>query len=299
MQDFHSLRAFVYVAREGSVTRAANKLHLTQPAVSLKLKHFQQALGLTLFIRHPHGLVLTPEGQALLPAAEKALSACQAFAQTARNMNETLRGSLRIGTIIDPEFIRLGAFLQQLVERAPQIRTELHHGISGVVLERVLKDELDVGFYLSSPRTGLDASSGIAGLELTRFDYRVLAPAGWSSRLEGADWHDLASLPWVTTPAASVHHRLLREALEPLNMAPNSVALVDQESCMVDLVRAGVGLSLVRDTLAMVERQERGLTIVDDIRLTCVAYFVWRNSRRDEPIIAMALEALRESWRLS
>lgn len=297
MQDFHSLRTFVYVAREGSVTRAAEKLHLTQPAVSLKLKHLQQALGLTLFVRRPQGLTLTPEGQALLPAAEKALDACHVFEQTACSMHETLRGHLRIGTIIDPEFIRLGAFLQRLVERAPHIQTELHHGMSGSVLERVVHDELDVGFYLASPQASL-GTSGVEKLELATFDYRILAPPGWSSRLAGADWHDLAALPWVVTPPASVHHRLLREALEPLGLEPNSVALVDQEACMLDLVRAGVGLSLVRDTLAMVERQERGLTIVDDIRLACAVHFVWREVRRDEPTIAVALKALREAWRL-
>ncbi|MDX1464157.1 MAG: LysR family transcriptional regulator, partial [Halomonas sp.] len=53
MQDLQTLRAFVTVARQGSVSRAAERLHLTQPAVSLKLKQFQVGLGLILFQRRP------------------------------------------------------------------------------------------------------------------------------------------------------------------------------------------------------------------------------------------------------
>ncbi len=74
MQHLQGLRAFVSVAREGSVSRAAERLHLTQPAVSLKLKQLQDDLGLRLFRRKPQGLVLSADGHNLLPVAEKALA---------------------------------------------------------------------------------------------------------------------------------------------------------------------------------------------------------------------------------
>ena len=64
MTDPQSLRAFVMVAREGSVSRAAARLHLSQPAVSLQLKALAQATGLSLFSRSPRGLVLTADGAA-------------------------------------------------------------------------------------------------------------------------------------------------------------------------------------------------------------------------------------------
>ena len=142
------------MAREGAVSRAQIRLPLTRPAVSLKLKQLQDELGLKLFLRKPQGLVLTPDGQALLPPAEKALAAVAAFEQRARAMHSTLRGRLRIGTIVDPEFIRLGAFLRRLVERAPQLETELRQGMSGSVLEQVRDGRLDVGFFLAPPGVG-------------------------------------------------------------------------------------------------------------------------------------------------
>ncbi|QTP58290.1 LysR family transcriptional regulator [Billgrantia antri] len=297
MHDLPALRAFVTVAREGSVSRAAERLHLTQPAVSLKLKHLQEALGLTLFRRRPQGLALTADGHALLPPAERALAAMAAFEQSARALHSTLRGRLRIGTIVDPEFIRLGAFLHRLVERAPQLETELQHGMSGSVLEWIRRDELDVGFFLAPPGEGPGPDTpGIAHRELTHFHYHVVAPPGWGSRVANPDWTSLAALPWIVTPTLSAHHRLLHGMLDPLGVMPKGVAQVDQEACMLDLVRAGVGLSLARDALAMAERQERGLVVVEGVRLPCALCFVWQRERREEPAIATALEVLEEVW---
>ncbi|SDL69826.1 DNA-binding transcriptional regulator, LysR family [Modicisalibacter muralis] len=299
MRDLQALRAFVTVAQQGSVSRAAQMLNLTQPAVSLKLKQFQEHLGFKLFQRHPQGLALTPDGHALLPVAEKALGAVHAFDLAARAMHSTVRGCLRIGTIVDPEFIRLGAFLHRLVEQAPQIETELHHSMSGSVFERVLRRELDVGFFLGPPGLATRAEGGepaIDILELTLFHYLIIAPAGWASRLARTDWTSLTALPWIVTPPASAHHRLLKAVLAPLGLTAHGVAQVDQESCMLDLVRAGVGLSLARDTVAMQERQERGLVIANGVRLPCTLSFIYRRDCRDEPIVDIARSVLKQVW---
>ena len=151
--DPQTLRAFVAVAREGNVSRAAQRLHLSQPAVSLQLKTLAEATGLQLFTRTPQGMALTRDGAALLPLADRALAALADFGQAAAALHQTVRGTLRIGTILDPEFTRLGAFLKQLVETAPQVHTELGQGMSGDVLARIARGELDVGFFLDLPTT--------------------------------------------------------------------------------------------------------------------------------------------------
>ena len=82
--DLTLLRAFATVAREGNLTRAAAQLHLTQPAVSLQIKHLQETLGVTLFTRTSRGLALTRDGQTLLPHAERALAAAADVQRTLR-----------------------------------------------------------------------------------------------------------------------------------------------------------------------------------------------------------------------
>jgi DNA-binding transcriptional LysR family regulator len=300
--DLQILRAFVHAAREGSVSRAAERLHLTQPAVSLQLKRLAEETGLQLFTRTPHGLALTADGAALLPQAERVLSAVGDLQQAARNLQATVRGALRIGTILDPEFTRLGVFLRELVESAPQIETELRHGMSGTVLAQVLRGELDVGFHLDTDDTN-DAANGnaaapspLAARTLTRFTYRVVAPAGWGPQVLGRDWKALAALPWLATPPESAHHRLLNKVFGPLGLSPRRAALVDQEASMLDLLKSGVGLSLLRDSIAIRESQSHGLVMADRVQLDCALRFVSLAARRNEPVIASAWNALARAW---
>ncbi|BEP63995.1 LysR family transcriptional regulator [Variovorax sp. V213] len=294
--DLQILRAFVLAAREGSVSRAAERLHLTQPAVSLQLKRLAEETGLQLFTRTPHGLALTADGAALLPQAERVLSAVGDLQQAARNLQGTVRGALRIGTILDPEFTRLGVFLRELVESAPQIETELRHGMSGTVLAQVLRGELDVGFHLDADEGDAATPAPLAARTLTRFTYRVVAPAGWGPQVLGRDWKALAALPWLATPPESAHHRLLDKVFSPLGLSPRRVALVDQEASMLDLLKSGVGLSLLRDSIAIRESQSHGLVMADRVQLDCALRFVSLAARRNEPVIASAWNALARAW---
>ncbi|SFN31875.1 LysR family transcriptional regulator [Variovorax sp. OV329] len=292
--DLQILRAFAAVAREGNVSRAAQRLHLSQPAVSLQLKRLGELTGLALFSRTPQGLALTSDGAALLPQAERVLAALADFQHSAQRLQSTVRGTLRIGTILDPEFTRLGAFLRELVEGAPQVATELRQGMSGSVLAQVQAGELDVGFYLGDAAE--DSDGLLAARTLSRFHYRVVAPAGWGPQVLGRDWKGLAALPWVATPPESAHHRMLAGVFGPRGLAPRRVALVDQEASMLDLIKSGVGLSLVRDAIAIRESQAHGLVIADRVQLACALQFVSLAARADEPVIAGAWAALGRAW---
>ncbi|MBT2791634.1 LysR family transcriptional regulator [Paraburkholderia strydomiana] len=296
--DLTLLRAFVMVAREGNLTRAAVQLHLTQPAVSLQIKHLQETLGVTLFTRTSHGLSLTRDGQALLPHAERALAAAGDVQRAAQSLRQEVRGRLRIGTILDPEFLRLGGFLKQLVETWPHIETALRHGMSGWVLDQVRAGELDVGYYIGVPSED-DARDGPAfhTLTLTQFQYRVLAPAGWRDRVKGArDWRSLAAFPWIWTPPASAHNRLLSRAFGQAGVKPVKVAEVDQEPSMLDLVKSGVGLTLARDAIAIAEAHAHALTIVEGITVPTQLSFITLDERKDEPAIAAALKLIEQQW---
>jgi len=305
--DVRALRAFVVAAREGNISRAAERLHLSQPAVSLQLKQLADLTGLDLFIRTSKGVLLTRDGATLLPHAERALQAQADFMQAAERINGSVRGTLRVGTILDPEFTRLGAFLRELVALAPEVRPEMHQGMSGQVIDALLKNDLDVGYTIvapDGPRPG--ARRGVAlprpvddrlHVEpLTRFTYRVIAPPGWGPQVQGRDWPELVRLPWILTPAHSAHCRLLRDQLEPLGLEQNGVAQVDQESSMLALVRSGVGLSLARDTVAMDESRTNGLVVADKVQLEAVLGFACLASKRSQETVQVAFAALARAW---
>lgn len=303
--DLRRLRAFVEVARTGSVSAAAANLHLSQPAVSLQLKALAQETGVVLFSRAARGLKLTSEGSTLLQKAEAVLTSLAEFNFMVSGLHQSVRGQLSIGTILDPEFIRLGPFLRALVQAVPHVETELRQAISGRVLEDVLSGVLDVGFCLvGSP---IDA----AKLEhervlrpcilraLSTFTYRVVAPPGWQSQLQGLSWKGLAALPWLETPKLSAHHMLLSTVFGPgslTGLSPRRVALVDQEASMLDLVRSGVGLSLMRDSIALREKQTCDLAVSDEVSLQCTLVFACLRSNRNNPVVDAAFRALDKAW---
>lgn len=293
--DLHLLRAFVTVAHEGSVSRAAARLHRTQPALSLQLKKLAEASGLELFQRGAHGMALSADGAALLQLAERTLAAADDFARGVERLHGSARGLLRIGTILDPSFLRLGDWLGALVRAAPQIATELRHGISGSVLAQLQQGQLDVCFYLSPSLAATEALQ-LAGRTLTRFDYRVVAPAGWGPQVAGRDWEALATLPWLETPPESAHHRLLQGVFGPRGLAPRRAALVDQEASMLDLIKSGVGLSLVRDAIAIRESQTHGLAVADRVRIPCELQFVCLAPRQGDAVVQAAWRALEQVW---
>lgn len=302
--DLRTLQSFVAVAREGSVSRAADLRHLTQPAISLQLKRLSESTGLSLFTRTARGVELTRDGAALLVKAEQVLAALEDLQQTARRMTGTVRSTLRVGTVIDPDFIRLGQFLRAIVAAAPELRTQLTHGMSGDVPVRLLRGEIDVGYFLGNLEDGTwtsgqepeRAGSHFHYSVLTRFKYRVIAPAGWENRTADRDWRSLAGLPWIGTPPASVHHRILKRLFEGLTVRQNEVAVVDQEQSMLAMVRSGVGLALCRESVALYEKQIHGLVVVNEAEVEADLGFLTLASRRAEPSVELAVELVKKIW---
>jgi DNA-binding transcriptional LysR family regulator len=293
--DHAALRAFVTVAREGNLTRAAERLFVTQPALSLQIKKLQGELDLVLFERTPRGMRLTDAGRKLLPAAERALAAVAEVGAAASSLKGMVAGRLCLGTIVDPEFLRLGALLGLLAERHPGLAFELHHGMSGAVAREVELGTLDVAYTLGFP--GLpELAERFCALSLTRFTYRVVAPPGWSGEVRGRGWRALAALPWIGTPPESVHHRLLERVFAAAGVQPNVVARVDLEPSMLDLVKSGVALALARDSLALRAAHAEGVVVADAVAVEAELGFICRRDRRAEPPIAAAMSAIAEVW---
>lgn len=292
------------VAREGNISRAAEVLNLTQPAISLQLKRLSEDTGLTLFRRTSRGVELTRDGAAVLAKAEKVFAALAEFGDTARRISGHVRGKLRIGTIVDPGFIRLGQLLARLVEDYPELRTELSHGMSGEVISRLLRGQIDVGYFLGDLESYRDAIGGDQFSDtdqfyqrtLTRITYRVIAPAGWESQVIGKDWAALASLPWIGTPPKSVHSRLLSRVFAEAECEQRQVALVDQENSMLAMVQSGVGLSLCHESIALAQRQSQGLVVADLVQVETPLSFVTLQSRRNDPAVSAVFEVLNEIW---
>src|SRR5438309_110599 len=94
--EFNHLKSFVAVAKHSHLTRAAETLHLSQPALSGQIKSLEDSLGVLLFERLPSGMMLTASGKRLLPQAEDILGAMQKLKHAAASLHDQPTGKLRI-----------------------------------------------------------------------------------------------------------------------------------------------------------------------------------------------------------
>src|SRR5207237_9677764 len=143
----------------------------------------------------------TDGGAALLPLAHRTVSASADFRTAADSLRESLRVTLRVGTILDPESIRLGPFVRSLATSSKKTEVFLRYGMSNDVLAQIGRGELDVGSYIDATPAECLASGMLpertieAGrfrlTALMRYNYRMIAPREWSDKVPGKDWSGL------------------------------------------------------------------------------------------------------------
>ncbi len=292
--ELYQLRTFAAVAEEGHLTRAAERLHLSQPAVSGHIKALEQELDVRLFERAATGMVLTEAGRQLLGHALKVLSAAEGVKRTAQQLHAEVAGVLHVGTVADPADNRLGAVLTAAARKHPLLRIELHQAMSGNALESVREGHLDATFFFGDAPV-----APFTALPLRQLIYRVAAPAAWSARIRDARWPEIAAMPWIRTPTLSTHTRLVTQLFESHGVEPPEPAvLADDETVIANLIVEGLGVALVRDEVARARAAEGELVTWPGVAIETTLWFVCLAERATEPALAALLDMVREAWHL-
>lgn len=139
-------RIFKEVADAGNLTAAAQRLYISQSAVSQSIKALEASLEAQLFTRLPRGVSLTAEGQTLYEYASKALGLLQAGEHHLQQMRELVTGELSIGINSTLMKYFLMPILESYHKAYPQIRIHIHGGTSGRVLEALKDGQIDLAF---------------------------------------------------------------------------------------------------------------------------------------------------------
>jgi len=146
--EIRVLRYFLTVAREGSMTAAAEFLHVTQPTLSRQLKDLEQELGKKLFIRSSHSIILTDEGMLLRKRAEEIIDMVDKLETEFNSMEETISGDVFIGGGETDAMRQIARVEKDLQLRYPNIRYHLYSGNEDDVTERLDKGLLDFGILI-------------------------------------------------------------------------------------------------------------------------------------------------------
>ncbi len=149
--EFDGLRAFVIVADQGSFSLAADRLHLTQPAVSKRIALLENQLGVKVFDRTGRTVNLTEAGSELYPRATEILSKVEDTGRAISNLIRTVSGRLSLATSHHIGLWRLGDVLKEYSSRYPSVSLDLHFMDSEVAHDEIIQGNLELGVITLSP----------------------------------------------------------------------------------------------------------------------------------------------------
>jgi DNA-binding transcriptional LysR family regulator len=247
--ELRHLRYFVAVAEELHFRKAAERLHVAQPAVSEQIRKLEQELGVTLFNRSQRSVALTPAGTALLEEARRVLRHAEVAQQAARNAGERATTRLRIGYLPDSLPASVPRALRQLAVSAPLVEVDLTTGLSLRLIEDLRSARLDaVVTSLPAPTKGLRVTSlGDQGavIALPATHPRAVDPTIAIERLAP---DRLIVRPREANPA---FHNAIVAMCHDAGLAPTFVEIAEPRVENVLLaVAAGAGLAVLPETVA-------------------------------------------------
>lgn len=146
--EIRVLRYFLAVAREESITAAANFLHLTQPTLSRQIHDLEEELGQKLLIRKSHRIALTPEGMLLRKRAEEILSMVDKTESEFRSLETTISGDVYIGSGETQAVRQIAGIIQGLQRDYPAIHYHMHSGNAQDITDRLDNGLLDFGLLI-------------------------------------------------------------------------------------------------------------------------------------------------------
>ena len=235
--DVRQLRYFVGSVRAGSLSRAADQLHVAQSALSHHLGALEVELDRELVVRGPKGIVLTEAGSVLYRHAEAILRHLESAKQATRNALNLPSGRVSIGfpTVLVPI---LGYELFVRIRTAhPQIALHLSDTNSWILRERLVNGRLDVALlYLAQPERGL----AVEPLLLEELFYVTADPDTSPIRIA-----DVAERPLLLPTPGSCSRHVAEEAFNKHGLTPTPVAEIDGVGILRRIIASGMGNAIM------------------------------------------------------
>lgn len=256
MFDFRQLRYFIAVAEELSFTRAAVRLHMSQPPLSQQIKALEQDLGVTLLARNKRNVALTEPGRVFLEQARDILLRADEARRSVIAAGAGSTGTLRLAYTVSVSFHHsLPDTLLRFGRTAPNVRLQLSEMYTEVQYEALLAGRIDVGFVRQQPTHTQDARL----LTLRTIDREPLLlalPSGHAlANHHSIDLAEVGADSFVSQPreiAATLYDRL-DELAAQAGFQPTIVQHAQQINGLLALVAAGLGLALVPASMRAVQ----------------------------------------------
>ena len=256
---FRQLEAFLAIVRERSFSRAAARIHLSQPTLSEHIRELERELGTPLFARRGRDVTLTEAGRVFRPHAHRVTTAVNDGRQAVAHLDGLGHGSLVVGAGTTPGIYVLPRVLAAFRRRYPRIDLALQVANSGVIETRVREGDVDIG-VVGGHVLGPGERCVAAGLvdELV-----LIAPRGhpWAAH-RPIRCGDLASERLLVREPGSATRQVMERALQQAGVAPGETMELNHTEAIKECVMAGLGVAFVSAYAVRGEVRTRELVVV-------------------------------------
>jgi len=242
--DLRRIRHFVVLAETLNFRRAAQRLHMAQPPLTVSIRKLEAELGTKLFDRSTGGVALTPSGREVLAKARKLLFHGSQLQAIAHDVGQGTGGTLHVGFVGTTTYGMLQRLLPQFRAAYPAVALVLRESTSVAILDQLEDHTLDIGLV----RTPLLRATTATVLPLENDQFVVALPRGHQLAERGSlRLAQLAAEPFVmysATPAAGLHSAVML-ACQSCGFIPRVAQEAVQVQTLLALVECGTGVALV------------------------------------------------------
>ena len=278
--DIRQLRYFMAIVEEGQISRAAQRLHIAQPPLSLQLKLLEQELGVQLIERNTRSLQPTQAGHALYQRAEQIVGLVDAAAKEMREHDGAMRGVLAMGSPPAIGHLYMPDRIKTFHERYPEIRFQWREGNTFRILELLDANVIEFGIVRLPVREG-----AYDMIPLMTEPWVAIFPRGAlrGNRRASVTLQQLAqhSLLLMNRQAGVRAHDMVIDAFAAAKLSPSIFCESDNVLALLSLVERGLGVAIMpRSTLTLRQADEFDVREIADCQLESSVAVVWPKGKQ-------------------
>lgn len=292
--ELRDLQCFLAVAEELSFTRAARRLHVAQPALSLRIKQFEQELGAALFNRTKRKVELSEAGLAMEPRARQILTGAHDAAGAVRMIAAGQSGVLKIGAFYSAIYTVLPQIIRRFALQYPGVEIQIRELIVTEQLKLMRQGQIDVGIVRLER-----ADPDIRTLPLLDEDFVCALPVDHAlAKRKKISLRDLVSEPIITLDPLfnTDFYTATLTAFTARGLSPRIINKAPDMHLVLGLVSAGLGVSLVPSSIAQINHKYIVFRKLTDKLRKMTIQLAWL-SQNTSPIVSHFIEEAEEIYK--
>jgi DNA-binding transcriptional LysR family regulator len=289
--DLRHMRYFIAVADELHFTRAANVLHIAQPALSKQIRDLEDELGVTLLNRSGRRITLSEAGQVFYEKASQILRSAESSIVETRRAQRGETGKIALGFFEQTAYTLLPPILRTYRQHFPEVNIQLRWYSVTEQINALMRGDIDVAFMrsISNVDRSLDSVDGLAKCKLYREQFVLAIPA--SHRFEEKDTVrirdcvDEAFISYTESFAPDFYAMIMRLCAIQ-GFSPNTSLEVGQTYTLLGLVSAGVGIAFVPASAQKMKFEGVIFKRLEDELPDIEIHLAWKQSNPSAPLAA-------------